>query len=67
MHTSIRTRSTDHFTERGEGFDRVFRVVVIPRNSVIIKKGKKLVAIPVETLLVFNSYFALILCAASLL
>jgi hypothetical protein len=39
----------------------VFGVVIIPRDAIVIEKRTKLVLISLETLSVFNCYFAFII------
>lgn len=45
------TESCDHAPERSEGFDRMLRVVVVPRDPVIAEKCEQLVSILFQTLL----------------
>jgi hypothetical protein len=45
------TKSSDYVPERSKRFDRMLRVVVVPRDPVIAEKREQLVSILFQTLL----------------
>ena|SRR5437660_1763648 len=47
----FRTNSSDHVPERSERFDRMLRIVVVPRDPVIAEKREQLVSVLFQTLL----------------
>src|SRR4029453_651375 len=51
----------DDVAERSKCFNRILRVIIIPRDTIIIEECEKLVMVLFKTLFIFDYYFTLII------
>ena len=49
--------AVEYMAKFGQRFDRVFRVVVVPRNPIVIEKREEVLAMLFETRPEFHGYF----------